>query len=69
MTGENNISPEELAILRKKAEKWDKHIKKLTENLPNSRLTPEQRSELARKAVQARWAKNKKKPKKTIDKN
>ena len=44
-----------------KAEKWDNHIANMTKNLPSQSMTAKERSEAARKAVQARWAKNKKK--------
>lgn len=41
-----------------KIAKYDEHTAKMTANLPNNKLTAEQRSEAARKAIQARWAKN-----------
>ena len=51
------ISLEEYQALKEKAKKWDERTAKLTKNLPNHRLTAEQRSEAARKAVDARWHK------------
>ena len=49
------ITIEEYETLKEKAKKWDDHTAKLTKNLPNGKMTAEQRSEAARKAVQARW--------------
>lgn len=48
---------ERLKETSEKARKWDEYIAKLSNNLPNKNLSAEQRSEAARKAVQARWAK------------
>ena len=45
--------------LKDKADKWDEYASKLTKNLPNKSLSAKQRSEAARRAVQARWAKTK----------
>ena len=51
------IDQDELHTLKLKAQKWDDFCKKQAKHLNNK--TPEERSEAARKAVQARWAKNK----------
>lgn len=48
---------ERLKETSEKARKWDEYTAKLSNNLPNKNLSAEQRSEAARKAVQARWAK------------
>ena len=48
---------ERLKETSEKARKWDEYTAKLANNLPNKNLSAEQRSEAARKAVQARWAK------------
>ena len=40
-----------------KADKWDEYTSKLAKNLPNKSLSAKQRSEAARRAVRARWAK------------
>ena len=53
------IPIEEYEALKEKAKKWDNHIAELTKNLPNKNMTAKQRSEAARKAVQARWNKRK----------
>lgn len=45
--------------LKTKADKWDAYTAKLAKNLPTAKLSSKERSELARKAVQARWAKKK----------
>lgn len=50
------IDEQELEILRKKADRWDHFRRNQTKHL-NNNLTAEERSERARKAVQARWAK------------
>lgn len=55
------ITVEEYNRLKNKADKWDNHIANMTKNLPSQSMTAKERSEAARKAVQARWAKNKKK--------
>ena len=52
---------EKLKEISAKAKKWDDHIANMTKNLPSQSMTAKERSEAARKAVQARWAKNKKK--------
>jgi hypothetical protein len=51
---------ERLKETSEKARKWDEYTAKLSNNLPNKNLSAEQRSEAARKAVQARWAKKNK---------
>ena len=48
---------ERLKETSEKVRKWDEYTAKLSNNLPNKNLSAEQRSEAARKAVQARWAK------------
>lgn len=48
---------ERLKETSEKARKWDEYTAKLSNNLPNKNLSAKQRSEAARKAVQARWAK------------
>lgn len=53
------ITKQEYDELKTKAEKWDAYTAKLAKNLPTLKLSPKERSELARKAVQARWAKKK----------
>lgn len=53
------ITKQEYDELKIKAEKWDAYTAKLAKNLPTLKLSPKERSELARKAVQARWAKKK----------
>lgn len=55
------MTEEELKVIIEKAKKYDELIenRKKTMARTNSKLTPEQRSEAARKAVQARWAKKK----------
>lgn len=53
------ITKQEYDELKAKAAKWDAYTAKITKHLPNNRLSPKERSELARKAVQARWAKKK----------
>lgn len=47
----------EYTELKAKADKWDSYTAKLAKNLPTTKLSSKERSELARKAVQARWAK------------
>lgn len=51
------ITVDEYDELKNKARKWDEYTSKLAKNLPNKKLNAKQRSEAARKAVQARWAK------------
>lgn len=53
------IEEEEYNELKEKAKKWDDYTAKLSKNLPYKKMTAEERSEAARKAVQARWAKKK----------
>lgn len=51
------ISIDEYKALKAKAEAWDNFCKKQAKHLNDK--TPEERSEAARKAVQARWSKAK----------
>lgn len=54
-----NMTIEEVAEMRADALKWRSHVAKMQNNLPNHK-SAEERSESARRAVQARWAKAKK---------
>ena len=57
---ELSINPKEAIEVLAKSIKYDK----MTSNLPNSKLSAEERSEAARKAVKARWDRKKKGDKK-----
>lgn len=56
---EITIKKSEYDELKAKADKWDSYTAKLAKNLPINKLNSKERSELARKAVTARWAKRK----------
>lgn len=52
------INLNELEKMRSDALKWHSHVSKMQKNLANN-ISAEERSERARKAVNARWAKTK----------
>lgn len=53
-----NMTLDEVAEMRSDALKWHSHVSKMQKNLANN-ISAEERSERARKAVNARWAKTK----------